>query len=389
MISAGGTDGLMGDGTDFAPVGPPSIAPLRGLRILDLTRLFPFACGTQLLLDLGAEVVKVEAPGGEIGRDALLYAASNRGKRSVEIDLRTGEGRASLLGLVPSADVIVESFRPGYLDSLGLGYDALRALRPSIVVCSVTGYAHDSALRSTPGHDLNYLGFSGAVLPDPSYPPVVPALPVIDMATGIHLAYCVAAALLGVARGGPGCHLQLPMTDLALSMGVSTATMASRPADRATVPFPELLLAQLPMYRLWRTRDDRWISLCNIEPKFWQQFLEVIARPDLAADQLSVGERGAWVIAELEALLASRTADEWAEAFAGREVCFAPLLSPAEAMAHPDPGGRGLIRQLGGPTEVLFPATIDGVRPSRPEVLVAPGADNDLLGPDRQEQGAG
>jgi crotonobetainyl-CoA:carnitine CoA-transferase CaiB-like acyl-CoA transferase len=143
------------------------------------------------------------------------------------------------------------------------------------------------------------------------------------------------------------------------------------------------------MYRLWRTSDDRWISLCNIEPKFWQEFLEVIARPDLAADQLSVGERGAWVITELEALFASRTAAEWAEAFAGRDVCFSPLLSPAEAMTHPDPARRGLVRTLDGTAEVLFPATIDGVRPSRPVGLAAPGADNDLLRTDRRAAAAG
>ncbi|HEU5152899.1 MAG TPA: CoA transferase [Iamia sp.] len=353
-------------------------APLAGIRVLDLTRLFPFSYGTQLLVDLGAEVVKVEAPEGEVGRAySGPYRASNRGKRSVAVDLRTDAGRAALLDLVGTADVVVESFRPGYLDGLGLGPSRLRAARPGLVVCSVSGYAADGPRARTPGHDLNYLAVAGGALPHAGSPPAVPALPVIDMVVGHHLSHCISAALLGVARGGSGCHIEISMADLALSLSTSTLALALAGGAQA-VPFPEFVLDQVPAYRVWRVADG-WISLCNLEPKFWRAFLEVVDRLDLVDDGLATGERGNRVVAELAAILAARSTGEWAEAFAGREVCFAPVHDPAAAVADPEFATRGLVRRIDGGVEVLFPATFDGVRPGRSEALAAVGADADLL----------
>jgi alpha-methylacyl-CoA racemase len=355
-------------------------APLRGVRILDLTRLFPFSYGTQFLVDLGAEVVKIEEPGGEVGRAyAGQYAASNRGKRSVAVDLRDARGRHDFLDLVASADAIIESFRPGYLDQLGLGYTALRRHRPSLVLCSVSGYADDGPNASVPGHDLNYYVLAGAAWPDSSLPPVLPAVPVVDMAIGMHVSSSLCAALLGVGRGGPASHVRLSMADLALSLNTSSLVFAcSEPARRA-VPYPEFILGQVPCYRVWQTADGRWIALCNLEPKFWRAFLSIIDRDDLADRQFATGPDGDQVVDELARIIADRTRAEWAAAFAGREVCFSEVTSPEEALVHPEFQGRGLVRTIDGVPEVLFPGTFDGVRPARPITLAAPGADDDAL----------
>jgi alpha-methylacyl-CoA racemase len=327
-------------------------APLHGVRVLDLTRLFPFAYATQFLVDLGADVVKVEEPGGEVGRSyAAQFAATNRGKSSEQVALRTRAGRARLLELVDTADVLVESFRPGFLASLGLGYESLRDRRPELVMCSVSGYAADGPSAHRPGHDLNYLLLAGGGQVDPGLRPVVPVLPVVDVAVASHLCAAVTAALYRASRGGGGCHVEIPMADLALSISTSNHAFASQLAHERAVPYPEFVLGDVPAYRVWGTADGRWVALCNLEPKF------------------AVGERGAAVVRELEPLLAARSAAQWAEVFAEAEVCFSPVLTPDEAFEHPEYAGRGLVRCLDGVPEVLYPGTFDGRRPVRSSEL--------------------
>ena len=173
---------------------------LRGIRVLDLTRLMPFAYGTQLLADAGAEVVKVEARGGEYGRGMPeAFRLTNRGKLSVEVDLRDPTGVGQLIDLCRSADVLVESFRPGVLDRAGLGYAAVAQANPRIVYCSGSGYAAGSARAGLPGHDLNYAALAGLTRLGEG-PPSFPDTPYIDLVAGWGLASSVLLGLIEAAR---------------------------------------------------------------------------------------------------------------------------------------------------------------------------------------------
>jgi crotonobetainyl-CoA:carnitine CoA-transferase CaiB-like acyl-CoA transferase len=350
--------------------------PLAGVQVLDLTRLFPFSYGSQFLVDLGAEVTKIEQPGGEVGRAQTdYYRASNRGKRSVTLDLRQAADRERFTGLLINADVVIENFRPGFLNNLGLGYAFIRSVRPEIVMCSISGYGPDGLMRHAPGHDLNYYAISGAALPSSDRSPQLPAIPVVDVTVGMHLAYCVAAALFSVACGRPGGHIEISMSDVALSLNTLGL---SRLGDQQVRPEPSpgVALHEAPCYRLWKTLDGRWVALCNVEKKFWVEFLEVVKRPDFVADQFSTGPRGRHVTESLAEILASRTSEDWERAFANREVCFSPVLTSEEVLAYPEFAGRKILRRLDGGVEVLLPAVFNGVRPTRPEWLAEPGADD-------------
>jgi alpha-methylacyl-CoA racemase len=350
-------------------------APLAGVRVVDLTRLLPFSYGTQFLVDLGAEVIKVEQPGGEVGRAFRpMYAATNRGKRSVTLDLRSTRDRERLLRLLTTADALIESFRPGYLDELGLAFDTVREQRADIVYCSITGHAADAPTRERAGHDLNFYAMSGAARPTADVVPSGPSIPFVDLAVGIHLAYSVAGCLLGVARGNGGTHLQLAMSELALSLSTPLLNFTAHP-DHVPMPFQEFVRNEVPCHHLWKTLDGEWIALCNVEPKFWLDFLRAIDRLDLADDALAIGERAREVTEQIAYAISSRTSDEWETTFADYDVCFSRVLTPEQVLTHPE-YTNGVIRASDESVEVLFPGRLNGARPVRQRFLQPPGADN-------------
>ena len=308
---------------------PPEISspPLAGLKVLDLTRLLPGGFCTRLLADLGAAVVKLEDPGaGDYMRllsGALLFPALNRGKRSVVLDLKNALGRAAFLRLAERFDVLVESFRPGTLARLGCGYDELRARHPGLIYCAMSGYGQAGERAARSGHDLNYTATAG-LLAGRDQPFTVP---VADFCGGYAAALAIVAAVEGRRRTGQGRFL-----DTAITEAVRPLALVRRSGVQ--------LEGSLACYNLYPTADGKQISLGALEPKFFSAFCTAVGRAELVAAQFDAA-RQEELKAELAAIFAGRTRQQWETFFAEVDACGAAVLTPEEAfagMAAPGPG---------------------------------------------------
>jgi crotonobetainyl-CoA:carnitine CoA-transferase CaiB-like acyl-CoA transferase len=331
---------------------------LEGVRVLDLTRLLPGPFATLVLADLGADVVKVEEPGGDylraippLARETSgAFLALNRNKRSIALDLRRPRGAEVLLRLARRADVVVESFRPGTLARLGLGYDALRAARPGIVLCSLSGYGQDGPYAHRAGHDLDYCAIAGVLAENgPPAEPLPLGVQVADVAGGAWPAVAgILAALLRSRATGEGAHVDVSMTEGALAMRAMSVGMAwarGAPEERGR----GALTGGAACYRVYRTKDDRFVALGALEPKFFAAFCAAVGRPELAAEQFSSG--GAGPHAALEEIFRARTRDEWT-AFAGQhDACVAPVLEGREPETDPQLAARGAFVSVETPSE--------------------------------------
>jgi crotonobetainyl-CoA:carnitine CoA-transferase CaiB-like acyl-CoA transferase len=354
-------------------------APLAGIRVLDLSRLLPGPYATLVLADLGAEVVKVEDPNGGdwvrwmpplVGEDSGFYHALNRNKRSMVLDVRKPPGAAAFRRLVRRADVVVESFRPGVLDRLGIGWEALHAENPRVVLCSITGYGQSGPYRHRAGHDLDYCAYAGVLaLNGPEERPVPLGVQVADVAGGSWPAVAgILAALVRRAVTGEGAHVDVSMTEGALAllaMQLGGAEARREPLARGR----EVLNGGAACYGVYRTRDGRWVALGALEPKFFAGFCGAVGRPELAERQLDDGGRGPR--AELEAIFASRTRDEWESFAAEHDVCVAPVLEGDEPRRDPHLAARGAFVAIDTPregraiTEVASPVRVVGTEAPR------------------------
>lgn len=347
--------------------------PLDGVTVLDLTRLLPGAYATSLLVGLGAEVVKVEDPRGGDGLRAFppflpsgepaAFVALCRGKRSIALDLKNPEGRDVLLDLVRASHALVDSFRPGVLDRLGLGPDALAAANPRLVHVSMTAYGDGSRAR-LPGHDLNVEGYAGilglarGVDGSASMPP----FPVADMASGLQAALAVVAGLRAAeagARGddgGPAFRADVTMLDSALSLTAigQGAVMATGEAP----PVPDLLTGALACYGIYRCADGAELAVGALEPKFFARVAELVGEPDLAAAQYDGTGQDA-LRGRLARLFASRPRADWLALLEHDQTCVTPVRTSAEALADPDLRARGVLEDVllvdGGTTTAARP----------------------------------
>jgi alpha-methylacyl-CoA racemase len=340
---------------------------LEGVRVLDLTRLLPGPFCTMLLADMGADVVKVEEPGrGDYMRSypplhegqSIVFNAINRNKRSITLNLKSDAGRSAFLKLAARADVVVEGNRPGVMDRLGLGWGTLCGQNPKLVLCSITGFGQTGPWAQRAGHDLNYMAIAGALSlnAEPGRDPHPLGVQVADIGAGAQgAATAILGALLDVARGGPGRHLDVSMTDGALSwLAVPISQMIAE--GRGAAGRGELrLTGRYACYRVYRTQDGRHYSVGALEPKFWQELCEAFGRPDLVARQYDEGEAQAALQREVEEIFATRTRDEWQALLGGRDVCSEPVLELDEVPRHPHVKARGLVLSTPTGTE-LAPA---------------------------------
>ncbi|MDQ6918814.1 MAG: CoA transferase [Candidatus Dormibacteraeota bacterium] len=333
---------------------------LAGIRIIDLTRLLPGAFCTMLLGDRGADVIKVEEPGtGDYmrwlppleGGQGVIFNSLNRNKRAITLNLKSEAGRELFKTLVGTADVVVEGNRPGVMERLGLGWETLRALRPGLVLCSITGYGQDGPFAMRAGHDLNYLATAGVLslngLPGGRAHPL--AVQVADIgAGGVGAAAAILAALLGVARGGQGSHLDVSMTDGALTWLAMPVAEAFAGGEQP-VAGRTRLTGRFPCYRVYECADGRFLSVGALEPKFWSALVEALGRPDLLARHLDDSPEAH---SEVEAVFLSRSRDDWASRLDGLDVCVEPVLEVTEVERHPQVAARGLIRHETSGAEV-------------------------------------
>ncbi len=335
---------------------------LDGIRVLDLSRLLPGGFCSLLLADFGADVVKVEdtgmgdyvrwaAPyyeGAEDSAKSALFLALNRGKRSIRLNLKTDGGRAALLRAVREADVVLESFRPGVLDRLGVGYEAMRAVNPAIVYCAITGYGQDGPNRDRSGHDMNYLGLVGllGLTGDAGGPPVQAAGQIADLGGGaLMAAFGILAALRERDRSGEGQLVDVSMADGALSW---LAMVAARHLAEGVVPQRgDLELAgSLICYRPYACADG-WVTLGALEPKFWQAWCRGVGREDLIERQFE--RPGSDAHREVEAVFASRTREQWRAFASEHDCCLEPVLDLDEALESSLTRAREMVVELDQP----------------------------------------
>jgi alpha-methylacyl-CoA racemase len=352
------------------------VSALAGLRVLDLSRLLPGGFCSLLLADFGADVVKVEDtgmgdyvrwaepryPDAEPSAGGAMFLALNRGKRSVRIDLKRDAGREVFLRLVAGADVLLESFRPGVMERLSVGWEQLRAENPRLVYCAITGYGQDGPYAGRAGHDMDYLARVGLLdlTGEPEGPPVQAAGQIADLGGGaLMAAFGILAALRERDRSGEGQLVDVSMADGALSWLAMEAARVLAGATRPARGRAELA-GGLLCYRPYRCADG-WVTLGALEPKFWQAWCEGVGRDDLAARQFE--PVGSDTHREVEAVFAARTRAEWQAFNDEHDCCLEPVLGLDEALESElvraremiveiDQPGAGPVRLLGTPVKL-------------------------------------
>ncbi|HSR94836.1 MAG TPA: CaiB/BaiF CoA-transferase family protein [Solirubrobacterales bacterium] len=353
--------------------------PLSDVRVLDLTRLLPGGFCSLLLADLGAEVLKVEDTGmgdyirwappyygseeqQELGTRSSLYLALNRGKRSIRLDLKSEAGREALLRLVEQYDVVLDGFRPGVLDRLGVGYERMREANPAIVFCAITGYGQDGPYAQRAGHDMNYLGLVGllGLTGAKDGPPVQSGGQIADLGGGaLMAAFGVLAALHERRRSGEGQMVDVSMADGALSW---LALVAGRYFCDGEVPRrgEQQLAGGLLCYFPYEASDG-WVTCGALEPKFWAAFCNGVGRPDLIEKQFEAPGSDAW--REVAEVFQTRTREEWKTFNDEHDCCIEPVLDVGEALDSElvraremvtaiEQPGLGTVRQLGVPVKM-------------------------------------
>jgi len=323
--------------------------PLADLLVLDFTTLLPGPLASLMLAEAGAEVIKIERPGGEDMRrfppfkdgESAAFAMLNRGKRGLTLDLKSEADRARLKPLIGRADIVIEQFRPGVMARLGLGYEDMRAINPRIIYCAISGYGQDGPRAHEAGHDLNYIGATGLfdLQPGPRNRPTVPPMLAADIAGGSFPAVInILLALRARDQSGEGCKLDIAMTDAmftfawyALSIGAATG--------RFPQPGELMLAGGSPRYQLYPAKDGRLVACGALEQKFWDAFTAAIGLALEFADDTRDPKATRAAVANL---IAGRTSDEWRPILAKADCC-ATIVAPLEdALRDPHFVARGL-----------------------------------------------
>ncbi|MCJ7583973.1 MAG: CoA transferase [Anaerolineales bacterium] len=327
-------------------------SPLAEIRVLDLSRLLPGPYLTQLLADLGAEVMKIETPRlGDYARIAPpemglggMFEAVNRGKKSVAVNYRNPRGREIFLRLAATADVILEGFKPGSVKKWGIDYEAVRAVNPDIIYCSLSGYGQEGPFRDRAGHDMNYLAVGGALALNARAceAPVPYGLPAADLSGAMLAAIAILGALVGRSKTGAGNYLDMALLDGVLSWMTplaSSAYFSGLGISAASHP----LLGGLPCFSVYESAEGKYLTLAIIEPTFWADFCQRVARPDLLSRQFdrTIGS-------ELAAIFRQKTRAEWLELFAGSGACVEAVNSFEEMLDHPQVQARGYVHKEDG-----------------------------------------
>ena len=311
-----------------------------------------------LLADLGADVTKIEDPhlgdymriippskDGVSGR----YLAVNRGKQSLVLDLKHPAGRDAFLRMVDQADIVVESFRPGVMDRLGIGWATLHARNPRIILCSISGYGQTGPYVHRAGHDLNYISLAGvlAMGGTANGAPAMPGVQIADLAGGaLWSATGILAALFGRERTGVGTHLDISMAEGALAL--LTAEVGNLDAGATPTRGTETLNGGMACYRVYRTADDRYLSVAPLEPKFWMAFNHAIGRAGSVAELAGTGPHQEIIAAQIATILAGKSLAEWLPILAANDCCCEPVLEMDELAQHPLHRDRGVFFAVPG-----------------------------------------
>lgn len=348
------------------------MATLDNVFVLDFSTLLPGPMATLLLADAGATVIKIERPGhGDdmrsyqplIDGTSVNFAQLNRAKRSIAIDLKAPAAKAQLRPLLEKADIIVEQFRPGVMQRLGLGYDEVRAINPDIIYCSITGWGQTGPKALEAGHDLNYmaetgvLGLTVGADGSPCLPPILAA----DIAGGAHPAMInILLALIHRDRTGEGVQIDVAMGENLFPF-LYWALGNARALGRWPVPGGETVTGGTPRYDIYRTRDGRHIAAAPLEDKFWVTFTRIIGLPDELCDDANAPAATRAAVAKL---IAERDASDWMGAFAGHDVCCSLVASLEEALQDPHWNARNLFERTVGTSSGTIPTIPSVIAPT-------------------------
>lgn len=329
--------------------------PLDGIRVLDLTRYLPGPFAAQILADFGAEVIKVEEPGGELGRFlppfigglGTRFCAVNRNKKSITIDLKSGQGKEIFKKLALDSDIIIEQFRPGVMEKNGIGYNALKGANEGLIYCSITGYGLSGPWVDRAGHDINYLNTSGisALTAGRDGVPVMSSVQIADTAGGSLFAVIgILLALFQRSRTGKGQLCDISMMDGALSLLSYTV---GEWCGKGELPETgrEFLTGGFAMYNTYRCGDGKYVGLGAIEGKFWERFCAKIGREQYISLQYDVSKQED-IIEDISSVILDKTRDEWVEFFSGSDICFTPVLDLDEVSRHEQVRARDMLIKL-------------------------------------------
>lgn len=369
--------------------------PLTSLKVLDFSTLLPGPYATMLLADMGAEVLRVEAPDRmeltrvmppHDGGTSTAHAYLNRGKRSLGIDLKK-EGSADVIKeLVQDFDIVIEQFRPGVMDRLGIGYDTLKAINPKLIYCAITGYGQTGPYKNRAGHDINYLSLAGVSShcgrADSGPPPM--GIQIADVAGGSHHAVMgILAAVVHRQQTGEGQFVDISMTDAAFALNAMSGA-ACLAGGQEQKPESSLLNGG-SFYDYYQTRDGRWLSVGSLEPQFSSRLCDTLGLPDIKSFALSQNpEHQQKMKAALKETIAEKTLAQWQEIFADQDACVEPVLTISEAAEHPQLKERemviGVDREDGSEQrQIGYPIKFSQTPCSAKHVGRKLGADNDAI----------
>jgi len=341
--------------------------PLQDIRVLDLSRLLPAPFATMILADLGADVIRVESPAAAdrlrlvppyVNGLSAHFMTINRNKRSVAINLRDPRGREVFFTLVKTADVVVEGYKPGTMDRLGVGYEAVKAVKDDIIYCSVSGYGQDGPLCDHAGHDINYMGIGAALdlMTDPDVKPRIPGLFLGDLSGSLYAAIGILSALVQRQRTGEGAYIDACMLDGLMGLHTFLAArhlIAGLPAEHGTTQVTDAG----PCYQIYETKDGRYVTFAPLEPHFWESFCRLVGRDDLRTRQWASS-----AVPEVQAIFKQRTRDEWVALSAEHDFCCEPVLSLDGALQHPQVVARQMVVQADDPIAGPIQHVAPGVR---------------------------
>jgi crotonobetainyl-CoA:carnitine CoA-transferase CaiB-like acyl-CoA transferase len=339
---------------------------LDGIRILELARVAPGEFCTMMLADMGADVLKVETPDPKAAADAeaarrAAFAFVNRNKRSIALNLKAPEGQAIFRRLATGADVIVEGFRPGVMKRLGADYETIRALNPRVIYCSLSGFGQDGPYKSYPAHDMNYLSLAGmlGLIGDPDRKPAIPLNIIADYAgASLHGALGIVLALYARERTGRGQHVDVSYLDTSISLLAATPNMRFFFSD-GLIPRrgTGFLSGTYPYYAIYETKDDKLLTIGCTEPWLWENFCKAIGRPEFTKyarrpDQYVRGANAEEDAArrEVEAVIKTRTRDEWYELLVKADVCVGKVYDVEEMPGDPQVQHRQMVVEVEHPT---------------------------------------
>ncbi|SDH51355.1 CaiB/BaiF CoA transferase family protein [Alteribacillus bidgolensis] len=329
--------------------------PLNSYRVLDLTRLLPGPYCTLLLADYGAEVIKVEdMKTGDYARweepkideNSAFFHSLNRNKKSISIDLKADQGKEVFLKLVKEADVVVESFRPGVMDRLGIGYDVLASVNPALVYCAITGYGQTGPYKDLPGHDINYLSYSGLLhfFGRPNTKPTVPPAQIADLGGGaLPAAFGIMMALLEREKSGKGQFIDISMLDNVISWMQTilpdylTTNVEPRPGELT-------LSGGKACYEVYETKDKRYLSVGALEPKFWEAFCKGIGKEEFIPLLDAPLFKQHQLKADIQTIISEKPLEAWLTIFSDMDTCVAPVLTLEEMKHNPQLAYREMVQ---------------------------------------------